>query len=258
MFLKTLRWPMIVIGLTAFIGLAEARDRQWEASPSVWSLYNQGYVNQACWEAYHKDRQWRWMLWCANEHGRKGDTWSAEQFYGNAHTGALDWAEHGTESWRVKKGCDRHWGIMGLQAVVNYTGAGLVPLIRQQANNNLGRITSQNPPNVLHGPWVVPLGGRLTMRQYGAGFDSSFQNLAGGRTNIVYNRNAPFRIWDATWSTGSYWWYNYSSAGALQAQGRGVVWVNNNDTCTVQDSEEAWDPLAKKYGNPYNSTWTRP
>ncbi len=262
MFLKTLRLPMIVIGLIAFIGSAEARDRGWEASPSVWALYDQGRGNiaGACWEAYDRDRQWRWMLFCVNHFVMNSKFKDAELFFGNAYHSALAWAEHGWGGGNKIAGCDRHWGIMGLQQVANATLSGIDGgLIRQQANNELGRIISQNPPNVLRGLWsVIGSSGRADLLQSGGAFNGTLRPHYGGETKIEYDRNAPFRRRDATWWNGDFWWYHYSKPGVLVSQGRGVVQVDNNNSCHPTLDTWTWNPATRTYGSAYRQTWMRP
>lgn len=239
MFLKTLRWPMIAFGLTALIGSAQARDRGFEADASVSSLYNQGYIFEACWEAYNKNRQWNWMLWCANHFLVNGNVPVAVQFFDHAHAGALAWAEYGWGGGNRIAGCDRAWGIQGLRAVANSVIGLDVADIRQRAANNLGRITSQNPPNVLLGPWVWPGVGNISIRQYGAGFDGVTNTAQ--PLSIVYDRANPFRRWrDPNTNQLTPWWvgtFAWSWARTTGWQnGGGYIWVHELSPTDAQST----------------------
>jgi hypothetical protein len=225
---------------------AQARDRGFEASPSVWSLYNQGYIAEACWEAYNKDRQWRWMLWCVNHFIVNNDLKTAERFFGNAYHSALDWAEYGWSQGSTRSGCDRGWGIMGLQAVVNSVAAVDPPPIRQQAATELARITSQNPPRLLHGPWVWPGVGNIEVRQNGAAFDGVTKNAT---LVFVYDRNNPFRrfIDPGTRQPTPWWVGNFTWKWATTTtgwNGTGYFWVHDDFTCNPKI--QWWDNVPGK------------
>ena len=229
-----------------FIGSAQALTHD---APEATAAFKQGNIAEACAVADNKYRQWQWLLWCADDFAAKGDKWSAERYFDFAHKAALDWAEYGW-SFGIKKGCDRSFGIQGLQTVANHPGAGAQPYIKQLAAQNLARIQSQNPANALNGPWVWIGAGNVNMRQYGGGFDGSM-TVAGGQMTIQYDRNNPLRSVAAS-TSGGLWWTH------LAVQGYGWIQILHLDSCNPFLRQWRWDPTAKQWNGPFDFKWTRP
>ena len=219
------------------------------AAPDALAAYNQGNINEACAVADNKYRQWEWMLWCSDYFAGVGNKWSAEHYFDFAHKSALDWAEYGW-SYGIKKGCDRSFGIRGLQAVASYGGPGAQPYIKQLAAQNLARIQSQNPANVLQGPWQWIGAGNVNMRQSGGGFDGTM-NIGGSQMTIQYDQNNPLRSVTAS-TSGGFWWTHQ------QVQGYGSIQILHLDSCSPLVRQWKWDPTAKQWNGPWDFKWTRP
>jgi hypothetical protein len=242
----------------SFIGSVRALDHR---VPEADAGFNQGYIDEACTVASETHRQWEWALWCANHYWTRGDQRLADRYYDLAHKGALDWAEYGWE-WGTKKGCDYAWGMQGLRSVANHPGSGIPASIKQLAVQNLARLESQNPPRMLHGPWIALGVGNVDLRQFGVGFNGTISLIQGGDMGFEYYPSNPFHRHidpqgNATpWFGGGFFWTRPTAT--VWHQGYGEIWVNENDSCSLVVYMWRWDPQAMQYESRYDYKWTRP